>query len=326
MPTDALAQPARPNTAWADGLATVTSDGVVLDTWYPHPMLGPRPTNHDRWIAPSELTELAGEDPKRNVRIEIVTIDSDLRNPPESTSDAYLRLHLLSHLLVQPNTINLENVFTHLPVVVWTNAGPVHPADFDRLRPTLLRAGIQATGIDRFPRLLDYVTPSRVRIADSSRVRLGAHLAPGTTIMHAGFVNFNAGTLGTSMVEGRISQGVVVGEGSDIGGGASIMGTLSGGGNQRVRIGNRVLLGANSGVGISIGDDSIVEAGLYVTEGTKVLLVDGPKDPDSTPPTVKARDLSGLPNLLFRRNSLTGAVEALERSGAGVRLNSTLHN
>ena len=180
---------------------------------------------------------------------------------PADTSDAYLRLHLLSHLLVRPNEVNLDGVFAHLPAVVWTNAGPVHPADFDRLRPTLQRAGIHVTGLDKFPRLLDYVTPERVRIADAARVRLGAHLAPGTTVMHEGFVNFNAGTLGTSMVEGRISQGVVVGDGSDIGGGASIMGTLSGGGTQRVAIGERALLGANSGIGISIGDDSVVEAG-----------------------------------------------------------------
>ncbi|MET0888131.1 MAG: DapH/DapD/GlmU-related protein, partial [Mycetocola sp.] len=208
-----------------------------------------------------------------------------------------------------------------LPIVVWTNAGPVHPDDFDRLRPALSRQGIHATGIDKFPRLLDYVTPSKVRIADASRVRLGAHLAPGTTVMHEGFVNFNAGTLGASMVEGRISQGVVVGDGSDIGGGASIMGTLSGGGTQRVSIGARALLGANSGIGISIGDDSVVEAGLYVTAGTKVSVLDGTGEPRN----VKAIELSGVPNILFRRNSLTGAVEVLPRTGAGIQLNQALH-
>ncbi|MGV8973012.1 MAG: DapH/DapD/GlmU-related protein, partial [Rhodoglobus sp.] len=218
---------------------------------------------------------------------------------------------------VKPNTINLDGIFGHLPIVAWTNAGPVHPADFDRLRPQLQRAGISATGIDKFPRLLDYLSPARVRIADASRVRLGAHLSPGTTVMHEGFVNFNAGTLGTSMVEGRISQGVVVGDGADIGGGASIMGTLSGGGTERVSIGARALLGANSGVGISIGDDTVVEAGLYVTAGTKVILADGAK--------VKAVELSGMPGLLFRRNSVTGAVEVLTRSGKGIELNSTLH-
>ena len=254
--------------------------------------------------------------------MEHVTVEIDLDAPPADTSDAYLRLHLLSHLLVRPNEVNLDGVFAHLPAVVWTNAGPVHPTDFDRLRPTLQRAGIHATGIDKFPRLLDYVTPERVRIADASRVRLGAHLAPGTTVMHEGFVNFNAGTLGTSMVEGRVSQGVVVGDGSDIGGGASIMGTLSGGGTQRVAIGERALLGANSGIGISIGDDSVVEAGLYVTAGTKVVVVGGAGEAGRT---VKAVELSGVPNLLFRRNSLNGQVEVLSRTGDGVALNAALH-
>ena len=199
---------------------------------------------------------------------------------------------------------------------------PVHPDDLDRLRPVLQRAGIHVTGLDKFPRLLDYVTPERVRIADASRVRLGAHLAPGTTVMHEGFVNFNAGTLGTSMVEGRVSQGVVVGDGSDIGGGASIVGTLSGGGTQRVAIGERALLGANSGIGISIGDDSVVEAGLYVTAGTKVVVVGAAGEAGRT---VKALELSGVPNLLFRRNSLNGQVEVLSRTGDGVALNAALH-
>jgi 2,3,4,5-tetrahydropyridine-2-carboxylate N-succinyltransferase len=203
--------------------------------------------------------------------------------------------------------------------VAWTNAGPVHPDDFARLRPTLQRAGIAAHGIDKFPRLLDYVSPDRVRIADASRVRLGAHLSPGTTVMHEGFVNFNAGTLGSSMVEGRISQGVVIGDGSDIGGGASIMGTLSGGGTERIAVGRRALLGANSGIGISIGDDSVVEAGLYVTAGTKVVLL------GDEPRTVKAVELSGVPGLLFRRNSISGAVEVLSRTGAGIQLNQALH-
>ena len=177
------------------------------------------------------------------------------------------------------------------------------------------------TGIDKFPRMLDYVLPERVRIADASRVRLGAHLSPGTTVMHEGFVNFNAGTLGSSMVEGRISQGVVVGDGADIGGGASIMGTLSGGGTERVSIGERALLGANSGIGIAIGDDTVVEAGLYVTAGTKVTIIDG----SATPRSVKAVELSGVNGLLFRRNSVSGAVEVLPRSGSGVELNSALH-
>ena len=310
--------------AWGYGLATIAGDGTVLDTWYPAPVLGALPTARDRWIVPTELEENAGPDARRNVRLEAVTVEIDLQAPPAGTSDAYLRLHLLSHLLVKPNTINLDGIFGHLPNVVWTNAGPVLPADFDRLRPALQRAGIQANSLDKFPPLLNYVSPERVRIADASRVRLGAYLSPGTTVMHAGFVNFNAGTLGVSMVEGRVSQGVVVGDGADIGGGASIMGTLSGGGTQRVTIGQRALLGANSGIGISIGDDSVVEAGLYVTAGTKVVLLDAARTADGAPRTAKAKDLSGVPNLLFRRNSLTGGVEVLPRQ-AGVVLNEALH-
>lgn len=297
----------------------------MLDTWYPTPRLGAAPEGQQRWIAPAGLEELAGEDSRRNVRIDVVSVEIDLREAPKGTSDAYLRLHVLSHLLMKPNTVNLDGIFGHLPSVVWTNAGPVLPADFDRLRPALQRHGISASGIDKFPRLLDYVSPAQVRIADASRVRLGAHLAPGTTVMHEGFVNFNAGTLGASMVEGRISQGVVVGNGSDIGGGASIMGTLSGGGTQRVSIGERALLGANSGIGISIGDDSVVEAGLYVTAGTKVVVVDSAPLADGGRRTVKAVELSAIPNLLFRRNSVTGAVEVLQRSGAGIELNAALH-
>lgn len=320
--TSAIENPVLPTHAWGYGLATVSTDGTVLDTWYPEPRLGTLPAGRERWIAPAEIEALATPDERRNVRVDIVTVEIDLREQAKDTPDAYLRLHLLSHLLVQPNSINLDGIFSHLPIVVWTNAGPVHPGDFDRLRPALSRQGIHPTGIDKFPRLLDYVTPDKVRIADASRVRLGAHLAPGTTVMHEGFVNFNAGTLGASMVEGRISQGVVVGDGSDIGGGASIMGTLSGGGTQRVTIGARALLGANSGIGISIGDDSVVEAGLYVTAGTKVLVLDGT---GGEPQSVKAVELSGVPNILFRRNSLTGAVEVLPRTGAGIQLNQALH-
>ena len=318
-------QPDVPTTAWGYGLATVALDGTVLDTWFPAPSLGTLPAGRDRWIVPASVTELAGADPRRAVRLETVTIEIDLTIPPAGTSDAYLRLHLLSHLLVRPNSINLDGIFGHLPVAVWTNAGPMLPADFDRLRPALQRAGIQASGVDKFPPLLNYVTPDRVRIADASRVRLGAYLSPGTTVMHEGFVNFNAGTLGVSMVEGRISQGVVVGDGADIGGGASIMGTLSGGGTERVRIGERALLGANSGIGISIGDDSVVEAGLYVTAGTKVSLPDQPRTSGGAMQTMKAVELSGVPNLLFRRNSLSGAVEVLARSGHGIVLNAQLH-
>jgi len=325
MPTTTSPSSTTPTHAWGYGLATIAGDGTVLDTWYPSPELGRIPADRDRWIAPAELEELATDDARRNVRIDIVAVEIELAAAPANTSDAYLRLHLLSHLLVKPNTISLDGVFGVLPTVVWTNAGPVHPDDFTRLRPALQRVGIQATGVDKFPRLTDYVTPERVRIADASRVRLGAHLHPGTTVMHEGFVNYNAGTLGSSMIEGRVSQGVVVGDGSDIGGGASIMGTLSGGGTQRVSIGERALLGANSGIGISIGDDCVVEAGLYVTAGTKVIVVGSAPTADGRAQTVKAVELSGVPNLLFRRNSLSGAVEVLRRDGGGIVLNQALH-
>ncbi|MCS4275516.1 2,3,4,5-tetrahydropyridine-2,6-dicarboxylate N-succinyltransferase [Mycetocola lacteus] len=317
--TDSAATPAN---AWGYGLATITDAGTVLDTWYPAPELGTLPEGRERWFTPAEIEDLTGPDERRGVRLEAVTVEITLSEAPASTSDAYLRLHLLSHLKVAPNTINLDGIFAFLPNVMWTTAGPVEPEFFDANRPRLTRAGISPVGLDKFPRLLDYVSPAGVRIADASRVRLGAHLAPGTTVMHEGFVNFNAGTVGTSMVEGRISQGVVVGNGSDIGGGASIMGTLSGGGTQRITIGERSLLGANSGIGISIGDDCVVEAGLYVTAGTKVTLLDGDR---AEPRRVKAAELSGVANLLFRRNSLSGGVEVLPRSGVGIVLNAALH-
>ena len=307
--------------AWGHGLATIAADGTVLDVWYPSPKLGPAPTNDSLWVVPKELDAHVGTDARRNVSTQVIHTEIELALPVTSTADAYLRLQLLSNLLVKPNTINLEGLIPNLPIVAFTNIGPIALADLDRLRPSLQRAGVVIHSIDKFPRLVDYVTPQKVRIADANRVRLGAYLSPGTTIMHEGFVNFNAGTLGTAMVEGRISQGVVVGDGSDVGGGASIMGTLSGGGKQRVAIGSRALLGANSGVGISIGDDSVVEAGLYITAGTKVAIVDG-----GEPRSVKASELSGVPNLLFRRNSVTGRVEVLPRSGVGVTLNQQLQN
>jgi len=304
-------------TAWGHGLATIAADGTVLDTWFPAPALGAAPAGVE---VPAGVLDGVGADAVRDVRTEAVLVEIDTDSAPASTPDAYLRLHLLSHLLVAPNGLSLDGVFAHLPIVAWTTAGPVHPDTLRTARARLQKAGVSVLGVDKFPRLVDYVVPDRVRIADASRVRLGAHLAPGTTVMHEGFVNFNAGTLGSSMVEGRISQGVVVGDGSDVGGGASIMGTLSGGGTERVVIGERALLGANSGIGISIGDDSVVEAGLYVTAGTKVtlLLPAGPR-------TVKAVELSGTPGILFRRNSLSGAVEALPRTGAGIQLNEALH-
>ena len=305
-------------TAWGYGLATVTTDGRTLDTWYPAPALGPMPAgakpDHDL----AALAGTHGTAHARRVTTEVVLCEIDLAAPPETTVDAYLRLHLLSHRLVAPRGLNLEGVFAVLPNVVWTNFGPCAVEGFERVRAALRRHGaVQVFGVDKFPRMVDYVLPAGVRIADADRVRLGAHLAAGTTVMHEGFVNYNAGTLGTSMVEGRISAGVVVDDGSDVGGGASIMGTLSGGGREQINVGKRCLIGANAGIGISLGDDCVVEAGTYVTAGAKVTVPGGG--------TVKAADLSGKPGLLFLRNSVTGALEARPRQGTGVALNEVLH-
>lgn len=304
----------RTATAW--GLATVHKTGAVLDAWYPRPQLGERVTDDP----PSALVEAQFDDEIRQVETKVVRTTVHVDEPPTGVEDAYLRLHLLSHRLVQPHRINLEGIYGHLPLNAFTSLGPIRPEDVNRVRAILRARGEQLVvhGLDKFPRMVDYVTPSGVRIADADRVRLGAHLASGTTVMHEGFVNFNAGTLGRSMVEGRISAGVVVGDGSDIGGGASIMGTLSGGGQETIRIGERCLLGAQAGVGISLGDDCVVEAGLYVTAGTKVSLEGGG--------VVKARELSGRPDLLFLRDSLSGAVVAKTRHGAPVALNSDLHD
>ncbi len=314
-------------TAWGDGLATVAADGSTLDVWYPAPALGEVPADA---APPEELHRLAGEDAARAVRTVVVRTRADLDAPPADAADAYLRLHLLSHRLVAPHGQNLDGIFGVLANVVWTDRGPCAVDGFETTRSRLrlaTGAPVRVHGVDKFPRMVDYVVPSGVRIADGDRVRLGAHLAPGTTVMHEGFVNFNAGTLGASMVEGRISAGVVVGDGSDVGGGASIMGTLSGGGREVISVGRRSLLGANAGLGIPLGDDCVVEAGLYVTAGTKVTLVGvtGPDGLSADGRVVKAQDLAGVDGVLFRRNSLTGGVEAVARTGAGVRLNAALH-
>jgi 2,3,4,5-tetrahydropyridine-2-carboxylate N-succinyltransferase len=300
-------------TAWGRGLATMSATGTVLDVRFRGLGLGSTPAD-----TPS-VEPLRPDDPERGVGFVAVSLEIDLDAPPADATDAWLRLHLLSHRHVRPRAANLDGVFGLLANVAWTSRGPVAVDAVESVAWNLARRGehLVVHGVDKFPRMTDYVVPSGVRIADAGRVRLGAHLSPGTTVMHEGFCNFNAGTLGASMVEGRISAGVVVGDGTDIGGGASIMGTLSGGGKEVVTVGERCLLGANSGIGISLGDDCIVEAGLYVTAGTVV------RDPSGTP--VKALRLSGQNGLLFRRNSLTGAVEAIARSGSWGGLNQDLH-
>ena len=311
--TDAAAASGRP--AWGWGLASIHASGQVLDTYFPTPRLGVA----DNSAAPPALISAVVDDDTRGVRTEVVMVEIDLAAPPAGTSDAYLRLHLLSHRLVRPRDLNMTGIFSSLPNVVWTSAGPCAVDGFEEVRIRMRARGEHLTvfGVDKFPRMVDYVLPTGVRIADADRVRLGAHLAEGTTVMHEGFVNFNAGTIGTSMVEGRISAGVVVGRNSDVGGGASIMGTLSGGGTEVISIGERCLLGANAGIGIALGDDCVVEAGLYLTAGTKVTLQSGD--------VVKARTLSGESGLLFIRNSVTGAVEMRRRQRGGVELNAELH-
>jgi 2,3,4,5-tetrahydropyridine-2,6-dicarboxylate N-succinyltransferase len=295
------------------GIATIAK-GVTLDVWFPSPALSQLSPS-----VPTELSALVGKDDARGVSCEIVSIEIDISKAPANAADAYLRLHLLSHRLVKPHGLVLDGVFGILSNVVWTSVGPCAVEDFEITRARLKAAHghVSVYGVDKFPRMVDYVVPSGVRIADADRVRLGAHLASGTTVMHEGFVNFNAGTLGTSMVEGRISAGVIVGDGTDVGGGASIMGTLSGGGKEVISIGEKCLLGANSGLGISLGDNCVIEAGTYITAAAKVKLPDGE--------IVKAGTLSGASNLLFRRNSLDGGLEVVLRTGTWGGLNSILH-
>ncbi|MFJ3170148.1 2,3,4,5-tetrahydropyridine-2,6-dicarboxylate N-succinyltransferase [Streptomyces roseus] len=316
--------------AVAAGLATIAADGTVLDTWFPAPELvaEPGPAGTERLTA-DQAAQLLGAAAAKAIRLDAVrdvevvavrTVISSLEDKPLDAHDVYLRLHLLSHRLVKPHGQNLDGMFGLLANVAWTSLGPVAVDQVETVRLNARAEGLylQVTSIDKFPRMTDYVAPKGVRIADADRVRLGAHLAEGTTVMHEGFVNFNAGTLGTSMVEGRISAGVVVGNGSDIGGGASTMGTLSGGGKQIISIGERCLVGAEAGVGIALGDECIIEAGLYVTAGTRVTLPDGQ--------IVKALELSGADNILFRRNSVTGTVEARPNNAVWGGLNEVLHS
>ena len=295
------------------GIATL-SGATVLDVWFPTPSLGALTGKPDQG-----LTALVGKDDVRKVTREIISIEIDLSVAPQSAADAYLRLHLLSHRLIKPHGAVMDGIFGLLTNVAWTSAGPCAVEGFETVRAALRAkyGHVTVFGVDKFPRMVDYVIPSGVRIADADRVRLGAHLASGTTVMHEGFVNFNAGTLGTSMVEGRISSGVVVGDGSDVGGGASIMGTLSGGGKEVISVGEKCLLGANSGLGISLGDNCVIEAGTYITAAAKVRLPDGE--------IVKAGTLSGASDLLFRRNSLDGSLEVVMRTGTWGGLNSILH-
>lgn len=300
----------------ATGIGLATYSGTtLLDVWYPQPALGTTPADVEG------LEACIDSDPIRGTRTAtLFTTIADLGAPPVDTADVYLRLHLLSHRLAKPRSLNLDGIFGLLPNVAWTTLGPIALDDLPAARVRARSHGTQLTvlSVDKFPRMVDYVVPSGVRIADADRVRLGAHLAAGTTVMHEGFCNFNAGTLGASMVEGRISAGVVVGNGSDIGGGASIMGTLSGGGNEVITVGRDALIGANAGIGISLGDRCVVEAGCYITAGVKLALPDGT--------TAKARELSGQPDLLFRRNSLTGALEVVARTGHWGGLNAGLHD
>ena len=307
--------------AWGAGLTTETADGTTLDAWFRWFGWGEF-GDDDMVAAHPDLDEQLGlrdqRDEVRNVVVRPIRLSVDVDQPPASAADAYLRLHLLSGRLATPHSLNMDGIFGALNNAVWTNLGPVAVAELDDVRLRVKQAGqvLHVHGVDKFPRMLDYVVPSGVRIADASRVRLGAHLAEGTVVMHEGFCNFNAGTLGTSMVEGRISAGVVVGDGSDVGGGASIMGTLSGGGTETISIGERCLLGANAGIGISLGDDCVVEAGLYVTGATPVMTPDG---------VVRARELSGRDGLMFIRDGQTGQVIARQRTGSWGGLNDALH-
>ncbi|MEC9254942.1 MAG: 2,3,4,5-tetrahydropyridine-2,6-dicarboxylate N-succinyltransferase, partial [Pseudomonadota bacterium] len=327
--------------AIAIGVGTHNSKGEWLEVFYQKPLLNPADgiveaarsalgytggneaisVNSDQLStfasavegADSEQAKLARACTESKRPVVVTILESD--DQASSTPEVYLKLHLLSHRLVKPHGVNLAGIFGLLPNVAWTNKGAI---DLNELADAQLQARLEGellsvNSVDKFPRMTDYVVPAGVRIAHTARVRLGAYIGEGTTIMHEGFVNFNAGTMGVSMVEGRISAGVVVGDGSDLGGGCSTMGTLSGGGNIIISVGEKCLLGANAGIGIPLGDRCTVEAGLYVTAGTKIQVLD---DQKNIVETVKGRDLAGKSDLLFRRDSITGAVQCVTNKSA----------
>ena len=294
------------------GIANISSKGEMLDVFFPYVEFGEEKIS-------GEITNINDNSMKI---VEISWTEKDLERPIENIIDAYLKLHLLSYKLVLPNSLNLDGLFLNIPNVVWTNQGPISLDEIDErlIASKINKNELYIRSIDKFPCLTDYIVPQKVRIADSSRVRLGAYLSEGTTIMHEGFVNFNAGTLGKAMIEGRISAGVVIGANTDLGGGSSTMGTLSGGNNTKISIGDNCLLGANSGIGISLGDNCTVEAGLYITAGTKITILDG-KDSK----LIKASEISGIENTLFFRDSTTGKVIAKQNKKIS-KLNKELHN
>jgi 2,3,4,5-tetrahydropyridine-2-carboxylate N-succinyltransferase len=330
--------------AFGLGVGTQNSQGAWLEVFYPQPILQPSPAlvaalatfDNDRALDPGELTLLhsalqaAGEDEQAQLAAQFLDSDRPIvaavlheDAPPGNVPEAYLKLHLLSHRLVKPHHTNLDGLFGALPNVAWTSEGAISIDELPgrQLSARLRGEVLEVSSVDKFPKMTNYVVPSGVRIAHTARVRLGAYLGEGTTIMHEGFVNFNAGTMGPGMIEGRISAGVVVGSGSDLGGGCSTIGTLSGGGNIVISVGEKCLIGANAGIGIPLGDRCTVEAGLFVTAGTKVAVLDAR---GAQVETAKARDLAGKSDLLFRRNSSTGAVECLTNRSA-VELNNELH-
>jgi|TARA_B100001057_G_scaffold236929_1_gene237263 2,3,4,5-tetrahydropyridine-2-carboxylate N-succinyltransferase len=294
------------------GIANKSAKGEILDVYFPCIEYGEKRISSELQISNNLNQEL----------IEINWNEEDLGKPIENVEGAYLKLQLLSNKFVLPNSININGLFSNIPNVVWTNQGPISIEEIDKKlhESKLNNNDLHIKSVDKFPCLTDYIVPRKVRIADASRVRLGAYLSEGTTIMHEGFVNFNAGTLGSAMIEGRISAGVVVGNNSDIGGGASTMGTLSGGNDTKIFIGENCLLGANSGIGISLGDNCTVEAGLYLTSGTKVTIFD-----NDVSKIIKAVELSGKPNILYYRDSTNGKVIAAENNKIS-DLNKELHS